>query len=335
MERTHDEKTCIEADFLDNALVMIAVLGEKGRVVFWNRAAETITGYCLKDVIGSNAIWKDLYPKKEYRDTVTKKIADILSKKSSFENLETTIRTRPGESRTILWNTKKIAASGGPRTITVGIDVTAEREAMEFRTSIIDNANLLIAVLDPEGTVRVWNKAAMLITGYPPTVVIGRRDIWKKLYPDPEYRREITQRITKIIAEQDYFENLETTIRTKNGDPRIISWNTRQIRSGGIYHEIAIGRDITEQRKAEEALVSYMTEMTMRLKQPVGIISNTLLESAQLVKQGMLTKEEIITVLEGQARNAAQIESNIGEFQTEIVEKNRSIPDAYRNFLKG
>ena len=206
---------------------------------------------------------------------------------------------------------------------------------MEFRTSIIDNANLLIAVLDPEGPVRVWNKAAMLITGYPPTVVIGRRDIWKKLYPDPEYRREITQRITKIIAEQDYFENLETTIRTKNGDPRIISWNTREIRSGGIYHEIAIGRDITEQRKAEEALVSYMTEMTMRLKQPFGIISNTLLESAQLVKQGMLTKEEIITVLEGQARNAAQIESNIGEFQTEIVEKNRSIPDAYRNFLKG
>ncbi len=78
-----------------------------------------------------------------------------------------------------------------------------------------------------------------------------------------------------------------------------------------------------------------MTEMTMRLKQPVGIISNSLLDSAQLVKEGMLTKEEIILVMEVQARNARQIEANIQEFQTAIVEKNRSIPEAYREFLKG
>ena len=49
----------------------------------------------------------------------------------------------------------------------------------------------------------------------------------------------------------------------------------------------------------------------------------------------MLTHEEIITVLERQARNASRIEANIQEFQTAIVEKNRSIPEAYRKFLKG
>jgi ABC-type Zn2+ transport system substrate-binding protein/surface adhesin len=40
-------------------------------------------------------------------------------------------------------------------------------------------------------------------------------------------------------------------------------------------------------------------------------------------------------VMEAQARNAAQIEANISEFQTAIVEKNRSIPEAYREFLEG
>ncbi|MFA6226147.1 MAG: PAS domain S-box protein [Methanoregula sp.] len=214
MESTHDEKSCIEAGILDNALVMIAVLGEKGRVVSWNHAAETITGYLQKDVIGSNAIWKDLYPDKDYRKSITQKIADVFTTKN-------------------------------------------------------------------------------------------------------------------------YFENLETTILTKNRDRRIISWNTRQIGSAGIYHEIAIGRDITEQRKAEESLVAYMTEMSMRLKQPVEIISNTLRESAQLMKEGMLTPDEIITVLEGQARNATQIAANIQEFQTAIVEQNRSIPETYRKFLEG
>jgi PAS domain S-box-containing protein len=286
-------------------------------------------------VIGSNAVWKDLYPDKDYRKSVTQKIADILKTKNSFENLETTIRSRSGESRIILWNTKKILEGGLPRSIAVGMDVTAERDERAFRESIVDNANVLIAVLDPNGKIRIWNNAAEMITGYSPGEVIGHSDIWKKLYPDTEYRHSITQKISRIIAGQNYFENLETTIRTKTGDQRIISWNTRQIGAVGTYHEITIGRDITEQRKAEEALVAYMTEMTMRLKHPVGIVSNTLLESVQLMKEGMLTHDEIIMVLEGQARNTAQIGVNIQEFQTAILEKNRSIPEAYRKFLEG
>lgn len=215
------------------------------------------------------------------------------------------------------------------------MDVTREREAGAFRDSIIDNAYVLITVIGPEGTIMVWNKAAEMITGYSPDEVIGRRDIWKKLYPDAEYRRTITQKTSRIISEQNYFENLETTILTKNGEQRFMSWNTRQIGSGGVYHKIAIGRDITGQRKAEESLVAYMTEMTMRLKQPVGIISNTLMESAQLVKEGMLTSDEIIMVLQVQARNTAKIAENLQVFQAAIVEKNRSIPDAYRKFLEG
>ncbi len=335
MESTQNQKFCIEAEILDNALVMIAVLGDKGRVISWNHAAETITGYSPEAVIGSNAVWKDLYPDRDYRKSVTQKIADILKTKNSFENLETVIRTRSGDSRTILWNTKTIPEGGQTRTIAVGMDVTAERETKAFRDSIIDNAYVLIAVLGQKGTIRVWNKAAEVITGYSHDEVIGRREVWKKLYPDAEYRRSITQKISKIISEQKYFENLETTILTKNRDKRIISWNTRQVSAGSVYHEIAIGRDITEQRKAEVALVAYMTEMSMRLKQPVGIISNTLLESAQLMKEGMLTPDEIITVLEGQARNATQIEANIQEFQTAIVEQNGSIPEIFRKFLEG
>jgi len=77
MEMTHDNKSCIEAGILDNALVLIAVLEDKGRVVSWNHAAENITGYAAADVIGSDTIWKYLYPDKDYRDSITRKIANI------------------------------------------------------------------------------------------------------------------------------------------------------------------------------------------------------------------------------------------------------------------
>ncbi len=88
---------------------------------------------------------------------------------------------------------------------------------MAFSSGIVENANVLIAVLDPKGNVQVWNKAAEIITGYSPDEVIGRRDIWKRLYPDDDYRRTVTNRISTIISEQKYFENLETTIQTKSG----------------------------------------------------------------------------------------------------------------------
>jgi hypothetical protein len=165
--------------------------------------------------------------------------------------------------------------------------------------------------------------------------VIGKNEIWKRLYPDAEYRKTITRKISSIISQQDFFENLETTILTKSGTQRIISWNTRQIGSDGIFHEIAIGRDITEQRQAEESLVAYMSEMTLRLKQPVGIVSSTLRESAQMIRNGLLTTEEITVLLEGQARNTAKIAENIQEFQTAIIERSQSIPDSYRKFLEG
>ena len=233
-----------ETEILDNALVMIAVLGEKGRIISWNHAAETITGYTRDDVVGSNRIWKLLYPDKDYRHSVTRKILEILKARNYFENLETTIRTRTGESRIILWNTKEIKEKGMFRTITVGMDVTIHRESDVFRESIIDNAHVLLAVLDPRGNIQVWNKAAETITGYSREEVLGHRDVWKQLYPDPEYRRGITQRIAAILSAGNYFENLETTILTKAGDRRIISWNTRQI-GGTPAHPMKLPSAVT------------------------------------------------------------------------------------------
>jgi PAS domain S-box-containing protein len=336
MENTHtDQCGYADAGLFDNALVMIVVLDKRGKIIAWNHAAETITGYSPDSVIGTTHIWRQLYPDQQYRNSVTKKITEILSHRKYFENLETTIRTKSGDSRIILWNTKEVVQDGETHVIAVGMDVTNQREADAFRVSIIDNANVFIAVLDSQGYVIIWNRAAESITGYPRNEVIGRRDIWKHLYPDAEYRRTITRRITGIIAEHRYFENLETTIVTKTGGQRIISWNTRQIGFHGAVQEIAIGRDITGQKRAEEALVAYMTEMAMRIKQPIEIIHDNLQDIVDLTRSGKITTEEMMMSLESQIRNAAQISANVQEFQKAIVENNTQIPDAYHKFLEG
>jgi PAS domain S-box-containing protein len=334
MENPIGNNSCIEAGILDNALVMIAVLEKNGSVVTWNHAAEMITGYSRNEVVGSATIWKQLYPDKDYRNDVTAKIGAILSTKNFFENLETTIRTRSGEARIILWNTKKITDGSLPRTITIGLDVTEQRKADLFRESVIDNANILIAVLE-KGNVRIWNHAAESITGYSPDEVIGKRDVWKWLYPDAGYRRTVTSRITDIITKNRYFENLETIIVTKSGAKKIISWNTRRIGTDTTCQDIAIGLDITERKHAEEALISYMTEMAMRLKGPVEIIRDNLSDVAKLSREGKLDPDEVALVLDGQVRNASQVAKNMKEFQQAIAKKNTEIPESYRQFLEG
>ncbi|PKL69948.1 MAG: hypothetical protein CVV30_00815 [Methanomicrobiales archaeon HGW-Methanomicrobiales-1] len=326
---------CIEAGILENALVIVAVLDPKGTVLAWNHAAETITGYSKKDVIGTTSIWRHLYPDKAYRESVNSRLAEILAKKNYFENFETMIRTHSGAHRVILWNTKEVELDGMKHVIAIGQDFTHIRELDSFRESVIDSANVLITVLDDKGKVVTWNKAAEEITGYSPSEAIGGYGIWKLLYPDEDYRETVTRQIKEVISAQQHFSNLETRVTTKTSGKKVISWNTRQINIGGVKHVISIGVDITEQRIAEEALVAYMTEMAMRIKQPVEIIRDNLHEVAELLRAGKITTEETAMLLDGQVRNARQVAANVQEFQQAILEKNRAIPEAYRKFLEG
>ena len=127
---------------------------------------------------------------------------------------------------------------------------------MQLQESIIDNASVWLMVLDPTGTILVWNKAAEEISGFSSADVIGTKKIWRWMYPDKSYRREITQKLVHIIQTNNFFENLVTTIRCKDGKDKIISWNTRGLtdHSGVTTRYVAIGQDITRITEATAAL---------------------------------------------------------------------------------
>jgi PAS domain S-box-containing protein len=126
----------------------------------------------------------------------------------------------------------------------------------QFQESTIATANIWIMVLAPDGTILVWNDAAQKICGYMRGDVLGKRTIWRDLYPDKAYRQEIIRRIRHAPGEDTYLENFETEIHCADGTQKTVVWNTRGIHDadGTVKSYIAIGRDITGQKQAEEAL---------------------------------------------------------------------------------
>jgi PAS domain S-box-containing protein len=131
-----------------------------------------------------------------------------------------------------------------------------QTQLTEFRESVITNARVWLNVLDTRGNILLWNTAAEEISGYRADEVFGKNEIWKLLYPKKEYRKHITDTITRIIHDRKYLENFETVIHTKHGDEKVISWNTKGIpdATGRILNYIAIGVDVTDRHRAEQML---------------------------------------------------------------------------------
>ena len=147
--------------------------------------------------------------------------------------------------------------------IVIGDDITVIAEAKkeieryaEFQKSVIVNAKLWMTFLDTHNNILIWNKAAEEITGYTSDEVVGKNEIWKWLYPDSGYRKEVTSKIRDIIKNNKSLENFETRILTKRRLTRQISWNTRELagEDGSSIGYIIVGHDITEKVLAKKEL---------------------------------------------------------------------------------
>jgi PAS domain S-box-containing protein len=125
----------------------------------------------------------------------------------------------------------------------------------EFQKKVIDTAVVWIDLLDAESNVTLWNRAAELISGYSREEVIGHKKIWEWLYPDPKYREEVFGKARAIIEKGESQENLQTTIRCKDGTLKTISWYSNNILDEkGPIGSIAVGTDVTEIKKAQEKI---------------------------------------------------------------------------------
>jgi diguanylate cyclase (GGDEF)-like protein/PAS domain S-box-containing protein len=134
----------------------------------------------------------------------------------------------------------------------------------QFRENVIEHANIWISALDADGRVVLWNRAAENISGYGRDKVMNSDQIWQWLYPDEAERESVLARVADVLRNDLRTVGLESAIRNRHGDTRIVAWNSNSLRDadGKTVGSISIGQDVTDIRAAENLVRRSERQLT-------------------------------------------------------------------------
>ena len=131
--------------------------------------------------------------------------------------------------------------------------VRALRETRDYLEKLLNYANAPIIVWDPLLRITRVNHACERLTGFTAEEATGQ----KLSILFPESGREKWLKKVERARNGEYWESVEIPILHKNGDIRIVLWNSARIYAEDgttLLSTIAQGQEITERKRTEEAL---------------------------------------------------------------------------------
>ncbi|RQW77388.1 MAG: PAS domain S-box protein, partial [Methanothrix sp.] len=236
-----------------------------GKILFMNAVAEELTGWTLQEasMIHVKEVFKIIneYTRGKVDDPVTKVIE--LGAIVGLANHTVLVR-RDGAEIAIDDSGAPIRDRNGNITGVVLIfrDITerkraeeALQESEEKYRELVENANSIIIKMDRDGIITFFNDYAQEFFGYFTEEIIGK-DVRILLPPiESDSGRNLDKMVDDLLSDPDEFaENINENV-LKNGEHVWISWRNKAIKdsNGHIIGNLAIGQDVTERRRAEEA----------------------------------------------------------------------------------
>jgi PAS domain S-box-containing protein len=158
------------------------------------------------------------------------------------------------------------------------IEITERKKAEEALNEserkyreLVENINSIFIKMDTAGKISFFNEYAQKFFGYSVEEVLGQ-DVRILVPPTDIEGRNLVDMVPAILKDPDGFSENENENVKKNGERAWILWRNKAIRDaeGNIIGNLAIGQDITERKRAEEALLNREKQLRE---------ANTLLEA--------------------------------------------------------
>ena len=146
-----------------------------------------------------------------------------------------------------------------------------------FVAATLDSIPALVAVLDTAGRVVRFNESCAQLTGLSLADSTGRSFVEEVLEAQD---REWAAGTLREAAEGHVSGPHETAWRIRGGPSRRVSWTIRPLQgpSGEIQYLIISGRDVTEQREAERALLSSEARYREMVEGSLGFVFTCTME---------------------------------------------------------
>jgi len=256
-EAAYQESQKFSTSLLENAPHATVVINADTSVRYVNPAWERINGWTLEEVVGKKAPNYPWWPD-ENKESFFEPFMETM-KKGGGGNSEIFAQKKNGEIYWIAMNWVSVENNGELAYMIINsVDIT-ERKNMEaalkeseekFSKAFSSSPNPVCIVTVKEGAFLEVNESFLNFCGYTREEVIGHTSVDLNLWVN----KADEEKMGKSLKETGKVDLLEIRSRMKSGEVRTGLFSAEEIEIGGIKCITLVITDVTEGKKAQEAL---------------------------------------------------------------------------------
>ena len=262
---------------------------------FVSQGSLELTGYAADELIGNHGRSYAALIKAEDRERVWNEVQRALERREAF-SLEYRIVTAAGRTRQVWEKGSGVFADDGGVTALEGfiLDVTDRKaaedelqERQEFIETIIANLPIGLSVHTIDnGRFRYMNQNFQEIYGWPQETLQDVAAFFEHVYPDPEFRRELSLQIYADMASGDparmFWENVPIT--RQSGERAVVSArNIPMIERNLMISTVWDVTDYNTAQKELEVTIAELRRSNRELEQFAYVASHDLQEPLRMI----------------------------------------------------
>ena len=277
---TADEEAAFFSNLFINSPIGIYIVQDQ-QFRFVNPEFQMIAGYPEAELIGM-APGKIVHP--EDREIVRANAIAMLKGERTNPYVYRAVR-KNGDIKWIIETVASIRYGGERACLGYFMDTTESELAKEalrrseekFHKAFRSSPDWLVISTLEDGFYVDVNDAFLEATGYRRDEVIGRGTVELGIWANPEDRARMVQ----TLREEGVVRNMEFEFRMKSGEIRTVLWSAEVIKYGDEECLIALTRDITDRKKAENERI--MREKVQGVLETAGAASHELNQPLQYI----------------------------------------------------